>query len=314
MDAGGWSLTESDPAVFTGILKELGVQGLIVEELYGLDQGLIASLHPVKAFVFLFKYVGRSGRVNQDGTLREPAVPHYFAHQVINNACATLALLNATMNVDDATIELGTELDSLRAFSKDLDPDSRGWTISNSERIREVHNSFARSDPFHLEEARDDQQSEDAYHFICYLPIGNELYELDGLQSLPISHGQLSSGQNWTDRAREVIQQRISTYPEGELMFNLMVLTARPSHLKRQIEQAESGNGEGGTSERDTTAEEAELARFEARLKDWDIETKMKRHNHIGLVTAVLKELARTGKLEERIVAARETMRERPVR
>lgn len=41
---GGWSLTESDPGVFTGILKELGVKNLEVEELYGLDESLIRDL------------------------------------------------------------------------------------------------------------------------------------------------------------------------------------------------------------------------------------------------------------------------------
>lgn len=38
-----------------------------------------------------------------------------------------------------------------------------------------VHNSFARSDPFHLEEHRPQDESEDAYHFIAYLPIGDKL-------------------------------------------------------------------------------------------------------------------------------------------
>ncbi|KAK4052342.1 hypothetical protein OIV83_002144 [Microbotryomycetes sp. JL201] len=306
MDASGWSLTESDPAVFTGILKELGVEGLIVEELYGLDDDLLASLQPIKAFIFLFKYVGRADRIGCAGTPKEPPVPHYFAHQVINNACATLALLNAAMNVEDGTTKLGSELESLKAFSRDLDPDSRGWTISNSERIREVHNSFARSDPFHLEEPRDSEQAEDAYHFICYLPIGDSLYELDGLQALPIAHGTVGPNEDWTNRARQVIQERISTYPAGELMFNLMAVTARPSFLRNKIQQAEAS-----ASGFDVAAEKAELERIETRLSEWDIDTTLKRHNHIGLVTAVLKELARTDKLNDRISAARDAMRNR---
>jgi ubiquitin carboxyl-terminal hydrolase L5 len=64
-DSAGWSLTESgktvprphsnrleltrpsrspDPGIFTGLLKELGVKGLEVEELYGLEPELLQDL------------------------------------------------------------------------------------------------------------------------------------------------------------------------------------------------------------------------------------------------------------------------------
>lgn len=50
---------------------------------------------------------------------------------------------------------------------------------------RAVHNSFARNDPFALDELDHDGGKEDAYHFVSYLPIGDELYELDGLAPQP---------------------------------------------------------------------------------------------------------------------------------
>jgi ubiquitin carboxyl-terminal hydrolase L5 len=91
-----------------------------------------------------------------------------------------------------------------------LDPETRGWTISNSEKIREVHNSFARSDPFHLEENRPQDEHEDAYHFIAYLPIGDKLYELDGLKPMPVSHGEIPGGrEKWTDLARECVARSL---------------------------------------------------------------------------------------------------------
>lgn len=75
-----------------------------------------------------------------DGKLEEPAQPHYFAcafatrpasrrvfvlmkartrsHQVINNACASIALINATLNIRSPEVELGEELSNLQAFSE----------------------------------------------------------------------------------------------------------------------------------------------------------------------------------------------------
>lgn len=131
--------------------------GLEVSELYSLDISLLASLQPVYALVFLFKYVdpATSAQAVDDASTGTPAsedetAGFYFAHQVINNACATLAILNAVLNVnigagspaqpqggDKNEVKLGGELDTLRVFSMALDPTSRGWVIGQSERIRE---------------------------------------------------------------------------------------------------------------------------------------------------------------------------------
>ncbi|BGP42169.1 hypothetical protein JCM10449v2_006174 [Rhodotorula kratochvilovae] len=304
-ESAGWSLTESDPGVFTGILHELGVKGVEVEELWGLDEALLQDLIPVYALIFLFKWVGHADPATMDGKLEEPAQPHYFAHQVINNACASIALLNAALNIRTPDVELGEELGNLQAFSEGLDPETRGWTISNSEKIREVHNSFARSDPFHLEEHRPQDESEDAYHFIAYLPIGDKLYELDGLKSAPVSHGDIPGGAaNWTSHAREVLERRIATYPAGEVMFNLLAVTGRRQALQRRVAELPEGAPERFEAEE-------KLAGIEERLRDWEVENTLRRHNYIGLVHALLHESAKQGQLAPQIAAAKEKMKER---
>ncbi|GAA6003822.1 hypothetical protein JCM10207_006424 [Rhodosporidiobolus poonsookiae] len=311
-DSAGWSLTESDPGVFTGILNEIGVRGLQVEELWGLDAALLQDLHPIHAFIFLFKWIGHADPEKMDGKLEEPEGPHYFAHQVINNACASIALLNAVLNIHDPNVQLGQELSNLQAFSEGLDAETRGWTLSNSEKLREVHNSFARSDPFHLEEHRPDDASEDAYHFIAYLPIGGKLYEFGGLKQRPVCHGEIEEGREWVDLAREVLERRIATHPPGEVMFNLMCVTSRRAHLQQRIEELSALETEGAAANAaavELVEAREKLAGIEERHRDWETENVLRRHNYIGLVHGLLVELARQGKLQGRIDAAKEEMK-----
>jgi hypothetical protein len=53
-------------------------------------------------------------------------------------------------------------------------------------------------------------------------------YELDGLKPMPINHGRLDGGKiSWVEKAREVIERRIATYPAGEVSTFYILLTVR---------------------------------------------------------------------------------------
>lgn len=69
--------------VLSELLKSLGADSLIVDDLYSLDDESVAAMQPVHAFVFLFKWVGTSGEVGGGaGGSYDEDFPGFFANQV----------------------------------------------------------------------------------------------------------------------------------------------------------------------------------------------------------------------------------------
>ncbi|POV95341.1 hypothetical protein PSTT_16296 [Puccinia striiformis] len=312
----GWSLTESDPAIFSILLNELGVSGLQVDELWSLDNESLGQLKPVHALIFLFKYVASDRRDGSSKAGHPQPGPSgtWFAHQVrvpqpdykqqnkklknqsgylweivsqtITNACATLAILNAVMNVPTgggSGIELGPELSQIKEFSV-------GVTIHSL-----IHSTDEPKQISH----------EDAYHFITYLPISGSLYELDGLNALPVFHGKIPDGQSWTNLAREVIQAESNTYSSTEVHFNLMAICEdRVKVLEKRMEGL-SKDSMGYVNLK------AEIEAEESKRTRWTEEVSIKRHNHIGLIHALMVGLARHGKLADQVKIAKLKMVDR---
>ena len=55
------------------------------------------------------------------------------------------------------------------------------------------------------------RKSEDAYHFVVYLPFMGSVYELDGLKEHLVTHGPYEDdGEGWVKRARFVVSAGFS--------------------------------------------------------------------------------------------------------
>nr|XP_058963055.1 ubiquitin carboxyl-terminal hydrolase BAP1-like [Pocillopora verrucosa] len=231
----GWLELESDPGLFSLLIEEFGVKGAQVEEIYDLSKPFRG---PVYGFIFLFKWIEerRSRRkiqpleemfVEDEETIRDI----FFAQQVIPNSCATHSLLSVLLNCTH--IHLGETLSRLKEFSNKFDPENKGYVIGNLPELAMAHNKFARPEPKLLPEktnAVSTGRAMEAFHFVSYVPIKGRLFELDGLKPYPIDHGPWGENEEWTEKFRRVITERLGIATGGEpyhdIRYNLMAVVA----------------------------------------------------------------------------------------
>ena len=98
--------------------------------------------------------------------------------------------MSVLLNADG--IDIGQKLKDFRDFTQAFDAEMKGEAISNSDMIKDAHNSFVRPEPFGIDDAKKSSSGKgDAYHFIAVVPFQGTVYEIDGLKGGPIKLGQL---------------------------------------------------------------------------------------------------------------------------
>jgi ubiquitin carboxyl-terminal hydrolase L5 len=117
-------------AIFNQLLWDIGVSAAQVHEIYSLD---LESFHnikyqplsvdhseryrPVHGLIFLFNWKKDANDEEVEMSCPENI---WFANQVIDNACASLALLNIVLN--SSQLDIGEHLTQFRQFTADLSP------------------------------------------------------------------------------------------------------------------------------------------------------------------------------------------------
>uniref|UniRef100_A0A8C8ADL9 ubiquitinyl hydrolase 1 n=1 Tax=Otus sunia TaxID=257818 RepID=A0A8C8ADL9_9STRI len=243
----GWCnlLFCSFPGLFTLLVEDFGVKGVQVEEIYDLQS---KCQGPVYGFIFLFKWIEerRSRRkvstlVDETSVIDDDIVNNmFFAHQLIPNSCATHALLSVLLNCNN--VDLGPTLSRMKDFTKGFSPESKGYAIGNAPELAKAHNSHARPEPRHLPEKQNGisaVRTMEAFHFVSYVPIKGRLFELDGLKVYPIDHGPWADDEEWTDKARRVIMERIGLATAGfYLLFAFkLIRVTQPELIQTQKSQ-----------------------------------------------------------------------------
>ena len=240
----GWCEIDSEPAFFNVMVKDLGVEGVKVQEVFSLEPEFLAMLpQPVYGLIFLFQYLDEE----ENDEEREPCPDHvWFANQVVSNACGSYALLNIMNNVPE--INLGKDLTEFKEVTMALNPSERGAAVADSDFIRRIHNSFARTvERQNLDACLEEDmkkaatkqsgkrnkkskkiiEDEAAFHFIAYLPVHREIWKMDGLDRQPRKLGPCSLD-NWLDVIAPVLASRMADLETGQIEFNMLAMVKDP--------------------------------------------------------------------------------------
>lgn len=189
----------------------------------------------------------------------------FFAKQMISNSCATHALISILLNCDYHELNLGPILTRLKEHTKVMDSENKGYAIGNLPELAKAHNSHASYSSLYNRNTPSShsasglsyvisgnqrtnlqqQKKHEAYHFVSYVPINNRLYELDGLKNYPIDHGPFDPKEDWTEKFRNVIKQRLlankasdDSTVSNEIRYNLMaVVPDKRVRLKTELKK-----------------------------------------------------------------------------
>ncbi|KAJ8335451.1 hypothetical protein SKAU_G00387930 [Synaphobranchus kaupii] len=218
-----WKPMEINPEMLNKVLSKLGVGGTwrFVDVLGLEDESLSSVAAPSCAVMLLFPLTQQheSFREKQmaelGGSQGDPKV--YFLKQTVVNSCGTVGLLHAVANNQDK-IEFGSD-SALKKFlnkTANMSADERATWLEENKDIHSVHDEVAAEGQCRVEADKVN------FHFITFVNVDGQLYELDGRMKFPVKHGATKEDTFIKDAAK--ICRQFTDRQKDEVRFSAVAL------------------------------------------------------------------------------------------
>uniref|UniRef100_A0A1A7WAH8 Ubiquitin carboxyl-terminal hydrolase n=2 Tax=Iconisemion striatum TaxID=60296 RepID=A0A1A7WAH8_9TELE len=195
-----WAAMKIDPEMMNKNTRKLGIGGnWCFVDVLGLEPELLCAVpKPCCALMLLFPLTQQheSFRAQQADKVSGGS-DVYFLKQTVVNSCGTIALVHAAANNQskmsfDSSSVLKVFLDE----TANMSPDDRAKHLENNKAIHAAHNEVA------MEAQCQPEAGKVNFHFIAFVNVNGELYELDGKMNGPVNHGATNEDSFVADAAK----------------------------------------------------------------------------------------------------------------
>jgi len=228
-----WMPLEGNPDVLNKYIKNLGVKNDNYEfiEIIGFDEELLSFVpQPVSAVLLVFPITDEHEKHRQTEFEEAAQTPPdysqaiYFLKQAVGNACGSIAVIHSIANnLEKFQLDSHKPLAQFLETTKLMTPEQRAEHLKHAMDMATANDTMAEEGESRVID-RDEHVN---LHFVCFINVNNELYELDGRHPHPIKHSiEKQPGQplDLLRSTKDVILKLIE-HAGGDIRFSMMALT-----------------------------------------------------------------------------------------
>lgn len=194
---------EINPEMLNKMLSKLGVgSSWKFVDILGLEDDFLTLVpSPASAVMLLFPLTQQHEAFRETQAVDRSSSDVYFLKQTVVNSCGTVGVIHAIANNQDKL-----DFDSDSALKKFLEATGsmsaadRAKELEKNKDIQAAHDEVATDGQCRVEEDKVN------FHFITFVNVNGQLYELDGRMEGPVNHGATKDGSFIVDAAKVCCQ------------------------------------------------------------------------------------------------------------
>nr|BAN64907.1 ubiquitin carboxyl-terminal hydrolase, family 1 protein [Babesia bovis] len=228
---GDFAPLEACPEVFNNYAEKLGQSNVVFQDLLAWEDWAYNELtKPVVGVIVTIPLTPKICRYRDtDSKYTSPknvSAKVWFARQNLRNTCGTVALLHLLNNIeDDASVNEDSILEQMRKQSLKASPAERGALIEKTDKIKDLHTAFESQG----QSAYNSDDVDTICHYITFVIVDDDLYELDGTLRFPVNHGR-TEPKDLLRRVEKVVQGSIFALEPDNLQCAAIVASIKPNN------------------------------------------------------------------------------------